>query len=423
MAARPSAADDDANAARHARQVQRRLAGRVAPAHDDHVLAAAALGVGRHGGVVHAGAGEPLHVVRRERAPARAGGHDHRAGERVLPVVEVDAHEPFGPASQLDRAVEAREHCVEAARLQRGLARQLGARDARGEPEVVLDPRAGAGLPAGCPGLGHEGPQPLGPAVHGGRQPRGAAPEHDQVEPLPVDLRAQAEVAGDLGGRRVAQHLRLAHEDRRLLARDLQPVEHRPALVVGVDVVPADRDEVALEQVAHLEGATRAARRDEPQHAVPVALVPLPARHHRAQDELRELRPGGEHGPQRRPVERDHVGRLVGDALGDGRLAREGGDVPEERPRVGLGHPDVLARLAIEHPDPAPLDDQERGVALRLLVERLAGRERPAGAELRQPLELLRGHPGVHQLVVEVREALGADLGGGRALGRHPQRR
>ena len=265
------APDDDADAARRARQVRRRLAGRVAASDHDHVLAAAALGVGRHGGVVDAGAREPRDVVGRELAPARPGGDDDRAGERVLAVVEVDADEPLGAARELDRAVEARQDRVEAPRLQRRLARQLGAGDPGGEAEVVLDPRARPGLAAGRPRLGHERPQPLGPAVDGGREPRGPAAEHDEVEALAVDLRAQAELAGDLRGRRVAQHRPVAHEDRRLLARDLQPVEHRRALVVGVDVVPAHRDEVALEQVAHLEGAPRAARGDEAQHAVPVA--------------------------------------------------------------------------------------------------------------------------------------------------------
>ena len=40
------------------------------------------------------------------------------------------------------------------------------------------------------------------------------------------------------------------------------------------------------------------------------------------------------------------------------------------------------------------------------------GRERTARAELREPLELLRGHAREHDLVAEVGEALGADLRG-----------
>jgi hypothetical protein len=57
---------------------------------------------------------DPLHV---ERAPLRPGGHEHRAGDHVLAVVEVDAHHPLGAVHDLDRAVEARQDGIEALRL------------------------------------------------------------------------------------------------------------------------------------------------------------------------------------------------------------------------------------------------------------------------------------------------------------------
>jgi hypothetical protein len=47
--------------------------------------------------VVDAGPREPRGVVGRQLAPARPGGDDDRAGERVLAVVEVDADEPLVP--------------------------------------------------------------------------------------------------------------------------------------------------------------------------------------------------------------------------------------------------------------------------------------------------------------------------------------
>ena len=315
--------------------------------------------------MVDAGAGEAVDVRGVEPAPARAGRDDDGARERVLAVVEVDADQALGPARELDRAVEARQHRVEAARLQRGLARQLGARDAGREADVVLDPGARAGLAAGRPGLGDERPQPLRAAVDGGREPGGPAAEHDEVEALAVDLGAQAEVARDLGGRRVAQHARCADEDRRLLARDLQPVEHRRALVVGVDVVPARpgsgcarAGRAPRRRAANRAGRSAAARRS-----------PFASCHSRRavivrRMQLGHLRPRGEHRPQLAALEDDHVGRLVGDALGDRRLAGEGRDVAEERAGVGLGDPDVLAGLAVEQPDAAALDDEERRVAL-----------------------------------------------------------
>jgi len=147
--------------------------------------------------------------------------------------------------------------------------------------------------------------------------------------------------------------------------------------------------------------------------------MPFPARHHRAQDELGELAPGRQHPPQRRAVECDHVRRLVGDALGDCRLAGEGSDVAQERPGVGLGDPDVLTGLAVQHPHPAALDDEKRGVALPLRIQRLPRRERPARAQFRQPLELAGGQPRIHHLVAEIGEVLGAYLGGCGSFHRH----
>jgi hypothetical protein len=132
-------------------EVDCRLSGRVSPAHDDHVLAAGALRVGRHGGVVDAGPAEAIHALGLELAPARAGGHDNRAREHVLAVVEVDAHQALGPVGQLDGAVKAREDGVEAACLQRGVAGQLRARDAAREAQVVLDPGARSRLAAVFP--------------------------------------------------------------------------------------------------------------------------------------------------------------------------------------------------------------------------------------------------------------------------------
>jgi hypothetical protein len=135
--------------------------------------------------------------------------------EHVLAVVEVDAHEALRPGGQLDRPMEAGEHGVEAAGLQRGLLGEVGPRDAAGEAEVVLDARARAGLPA-----------------------------------------------------------------------------RRP---VGVGVVPAHGEEVALQPVAHLEGAARVAPGDQPHHAVPGLDVPGAAGQQRREDVLAELRPARDH--------------------------------------------------------------------------------------------------------------------------------
>ena len=94
-----------------------------------------------------------------------------------------------------------------------------------------------------------------------GRQAGRPAAEHDEVEALPVDVRPQAELAGHLGRRGVAQHAVVADQDRGLLARDVEPLEDLVGVGVEVDVVEAQRHQVALEEVADLEGAARARAR------------------------------------------------------------------------------------------------------------------------------------------------------------------
>ena len=77
--------------------------------------------------------------------------------------------------------------------LAAGAVGQLGAGDAVGEAEVVLDPAALPGLPARGLPLDEHGAQPLGRAVDGGAQPgRAAADDHEVVELLPrVDGQAR----------------------------------------------------------------------------------------------------------------------------------------------------------------------------------------------------------------------------------------
>ena len=190
------------------------------------------------------------------------------------------------------------------------------------------------------------------------------------------------------------------------------------ALGVGVDVVPAHRQKVALEQVAHLERPARAARGDQPHDAVSLGLVPGAPRQQRAEDQLAELRPAREHVAQPGAVELDHVRRLDCHAGADRRLAREGRDVADERAAVGLRDVDVLAGLAVDELDESLLDDVERRVAHGVLVEHLAGLERAALAALGQPGQLGVREAREEDFVREVGEALATDYLGRCHAGR-----
>ena len=357
--------------------------------------------------MVDAGAAEAVDADRVELAPARPGRHHQRARQYVLAVVEVDPDQALGPVGELHRAVVAGERRVEAARLQRRFRGQLAAADPGREAEVVLDPRARPGLAARRPGLDHQRPQSLRAAVDRRRQSGRPGAEDDQVEALAVDLGAQAQLTRDLRRRGVAHHGPRVEEDRRFLARDLQPLEHLVGLGIGVDVVPVDREEVAFEQVAHFEGAARALRRDQPQHPVALFFVPGAPRLQRAEDLFAELGPAGDHLAQLLPLEDERFGLLGGDRGADRRLAGEGGDVADVGARRGGGDVDVLARLAVDELDPPAQQDEERRVADGVLVEDVALLEGAAFAtlllhHLLQPLELALGEAGVDDLIIEI---------------------
>jgi hypothetical protein len=225
-------------------------------------------------------------------------------------------------------------------------------------------------------------PQPLRAAVDRRRQPGRPGAEHDQVEALPVDLGAQPEPAGDLRRRGVAQHGPGVDEDRRFLARNLEPLEHLVGLGIGVDVVPADRVEVAFEQVAHFEGPARALRRDQSQHSVAFFFVPGAPRLQRAEDLFAELGPAGDQLAQQLTLEDERFGLLGGDGGADRRLAGEGGDVADVGARGRGGDVDVLARLAVDELDPPGQQDEERRLADGVLVEDVALLEGAAFATL-----------------------------------------
>jgi hypothetical protein len=108
-------------------------------------------------------------------------------------VIVFEADE-VAPVSRLERqcAVWRGRPRVELPRLDDRTARELGAGDARREPEIVLDPARGTRLPAERRALDDERLQPLGRGVDGGAQAGGPAADHDHV-----DLFRGCELAAD----------------------------------------------------------------------------------------------------------------------------------------------------------------------------------------------------------------------------------
>ena len=140
---------------------------------------------------------------------------------------------------------------AELLRLHERPLREVGAGDAGREAEVVLDPRAGAGLPAGRDPVDAQRSQSLGCAVHCGGEPGRSAADDDEVEAAIGQVPdGQAEVLGEHAWGRPAQH-RSRHDHDRELGRGHAGVAQQSVdrtVVVGVD--PLVRDAGAGEELS-----------------------------------------------------------------------------------------------------------------------------------------------------------------------------
>ena len=139
---------------------------------------------------------------------------------------------------------------AEPPRLLQRAARELVAREALREAEVVLDARRGAGLAAGRLALDDERAEPLGGPVDGGGEPGGAGTDHDDVVLGTRRLRGQAEQLGDPAKRRPDDRLPADHLDRGLIVARRQ---RSSPLLLGsrrAGCEPPIRDLVAVEESA-----------------------------------------------------------------------------------------------------------------------------------------------------------------------------
>ena len=234
---------------RHARgdlgEVERRLPGRVARAHDHDVLVAAALGLGHGRAVVDAAAFQAVGALGGQLAPVDAQRQHQRVARDLAAVGGLhDLVRPVGAErGHLDRR---QDLDAEAPRLAHAAPREVGAREAGREAEVVLDPARRAGLPAGRVALDEHGVQPFGGAVDGARQARRPAADDGEVVEGTLGLALQAQRLGERARLRVLHALAAGrdHERQRRVARE------RPRLLVALDVEEGVGDLVARQEVA-----------------------------------------------------------------------------------------------------------------------------------------------------------------------------
>ena len=99
--------------------------------------------------------------------------------------------------------------------------------------------------------------KPSEPAETAAASPAGPPPSTTTSKRRPLTSARRPSSRASWAGGGVAQHAVVAHQDRRLLAGDVEPVEDLVGHGVEVDVVELERDQVPLEQVAHPEGPPR----------------------------------------------------------------------------------------------------------------------------------------------------------------------
>ena len=224
------------------------------------------------------------------------------------------------------------------ARLDRGAVGQLAAGDAGREAEVVLDPRRGARLAAGRHAVEHDRVEPLGGAVHGGRQARRPGADHDEVAERALLVAAQPEDPREVDVARVAQDLVAANDhDRRLARGDAQLAQQRLGRRIVFEVDPAVGQAVAGGEVAQAARVRREARADDAEARAEADQQRAP-QHVGAQQQVAEQRVVGREVAQ--PLDR-HLEHLAV-------LAHEGGE--------GRGLADQQAQLAEEAAGPVDGD-------------------------------------------------------------------
>src|SRR5262249_22207145 len=137
--------------------------------------------------------------------------------------------------------------------------------DAGGETEVVLDPGAGARLPAGRLGLEDENVEAFGCGVDGGGQPRRARAHDDRVPHVGrIDQPVQAEVPRDLLVGRVAEDgAPRDDDDGYLRGLDVEPLEQLFYVRVPLEVDVGQGLLVAGEELLDAERGRGMARAEE----------------------------------------------------------------------------------------------------------------------------------------------------------------
>ena len=339
------------------------LTRRVRPADDHHALALAGLRLDLGRRVEHAGPLEALESIDGQAAVPGAGrNHD---GPTVQPLAA-------GELDDVMAAVNRQATCnhgnaatgPEPLRLQRGALGEIGAGDPRGEPEVVLDSRRSARLPAEGDGIDQDRAEALGRGVNRGAESGGSRPDdHGVRQPRRGPHGPEVQRLSELSVRGIAHRERAAEQQWRVGRSDADLAEQRLGLRIALDVEECVRYPVAGKELVQPPRVGRQPRSDEPQSRSEPD-EDRPPRDEGAQDEIPDPLVGSDHPAQLSDSEHDHLAIL----RRDGRQIRR---LPGQEIRPA--------------PEAALSDDGDQSWARRAVLR--VSRQRPAGHDVELPCD------------------------------------
>jgi len=386
-----------------------RLAGGVAAADHDDRIGDAGQRLHLGGRVEHADPLVVLQVRHVQPAVANPGGDQDGPPDQLGAVVQPDHVAAVVGLLQRGRPGRHAEHRAEFPGLDDRPVGQVGAGDAGGEAEVVLDPGRGAGLPAGGDRVDRQGLQPFGGAVdRGGQAGRARADDEQVAGRVRWDRGAQPDRLSQLGVRGFAQHLVAAPDHHLgLLRLDAEAAYELVRLGVGLQVDPPVRQPVARGELAQPPGVGRVARADDPQPRAELD-VQRAADQQRPQDQVAQLRVVDDEPAQQVDRDHEHLAGLAGDG---GDRDRPPGHLPQladEAVRAVDRQQAGVRPGAVEHRHRPGQHHHQVGIDVAGPEQHLVRLDRPGPPAALQRADLLGRQPGVR--AVQVRRLGKLDL-------------
>ena len=348
----------------------------------------------RRGPVPHAAALKGSEVVDGRSAIARAGRDHQRSRANSLAVAEVQRQGAIDAAA-VDGFHLGRDHDLgaEFLRLHERASGQRLAGNAGRKSEIVLDPRAGAGLAAIGAGIQDDHRQALGSRIDRGREPGGpAADDGDVVDLCAVQSRDHAERAGKLGDRRVAQH-RAVRADHQRQLRVSRPVfdDQLTRLRIDLGIEHVMRLAVATEKGLQADDVVRCRRADQDRAAGAGLDQADAAQDQRPHDALAELRLGHQQPAQGLGLDHERLDIAFGVAVDQGRASGQRPDLGQELPGTLIDdRRDVAEAVALGDGHMAADDDEHAAADVAGLEQALAVAVAADRSEPSQPLDFLR---------------------------------